>query len=857
MPPSLYRVANELSWASSTWKWIDESTIRMKRCSTIAAALCWILVLASAAIGEQKTERGDDPGGAAQFYLQLHGGAVPQNALPQAIERVRQMRGEVAQRVNIQPWALAAFANLGHTTARIGGIPVGPLPAEPAANITLPGPATLRDLPAADAERIQQSLRPQAMPLNAMINPADWLWLGPGNIGGRIRSILISPTNPQVIWIGGVAGGVWRSRDAGVTWAPLYDFMASLVISCMALDPTNPNKLYVGTGEGFYNGDAFRGFGIFRSNNGGDTWEHLQSTAGADFQWINRIAISPNGQVFLVGTRSGMFRSADQGQHFQRIPMPMDPNQQDPFKNEILDVKFHPNNSTRCIASARGSNVFYSNDGGNSWSAGNGIPHNVGFDGRVELAYALANPDVAYASADRGDGEVYRSTDGGQTFQNRSAPGHLSGQGWYANTIWAGDSSDPNLVVVGGLDLFRSTDGGTTFTQISRWQDSPTSAHADHHAIISHPGYDGETNRTVFFGNDGGIYRAKDILAVQPSSGWQELNNGLGITQFYGAGGNLQTGEIVAGAQDNGTLLSRPSVGSEGWTEIFGGDGGYSAADPANRVFFGEYVYLQIHRSRNGGQSSSIYSGIHDAGNPSAALFIAPFILDPNNSSAMLAGGQSLWRSNNVQALAPTWTAIKPALGATPISAIAVARGNSDVVWVGHAGNSPSPSDNGAIFKTANATSSQPNWTRVANAQLPRRHCTRVVIDPADRNRLFATFGEYANNNLWATEDGGSTWTSLGVGSLPVVPNYDLKVHPDDPNILILANEVGLFVSNDRGMTWSPTNRGPTNCVVFELLVMDHSLVAVTHGRGLFKITLSGGPSPPPIQRRPAKQLAD
>src|SRR5262249_20613065 len=154
--------------------------------------------------------------------------------------------------------------------------------------------------------------------------------------------------------------------------------------------------------------------------------------------------------------------------------------------------------------------------------------------------------------------------------------------------------------------------------------------------------YNGTTNRMVFFGNDGGLYQAGDVNMVQGTAGWTNLNHGLGITQFYGAAGNLTTGRVVGGAQDNRTLLFTPAQGPQQWGTIYGGDGGESAADPYQQYYYGEYIYLQLHRSTNGGASQDIFHGITDAGQN--ALFIAPFVLDPNNSSRMLAGGGQVWR---------------------------------------------------------------------------------------------------------------------------------------------------------------------------------------------------------------------
>ncbi len=788
--------------------------------------------------GEKEREQRlpDRPEDAAIFRSLRHQNeqrTIPKDAMPKAIARVRQLRADVAKQANqpAQALAEAAFRG-GRTVARVARMPVGPLPRIGQAG----GP-----MPEAEA----------APPLGANIDPTAWTWIGPGNVGGRIRSILVHPTDPRVIWVGSVAGGVWKTASSGVSWSPLYDFMASLVISTMVLDPRNPDRLFVGTGEGFYNGDAYRGFGIFTSDDGGRNWTQLSATTGDDYRYVNRLALSSDGLVLLAATRNGLFRSEAAapnapGQAFMTTEL-MAQGGNNKIDFELLDVRFHPTDPSRCMAAGRNGRAFYSTDGGKTWSASSGItPINGFFNGRVELTYARANPQVVYASVDHrtgspDSGQLYRSLDGGRTFVLRNTgTSYLYKQGWYANAVWAGDPTNPNLVVVAGLDIYRSTDGGLTLTKISDWRLKPKSAHADHHAIVAHAGYNGTTNRIVYFGNDGGLYRANDVTTVSTSVGWTAMNRGLGITQFFGAAGNVQSGKIAAGAQDNGTVLFDPAAGNEGYTEMTSGDGGVCAADPNDPlVLYGEYVNLTIQRSDDGGATAhDIYDGIDDAGTD-ASLFIAPYVLDVNDSNVMLAGGSRLWRSRTVKSPDPSWASIKPAIG-TSISAIAVAQGNSKLIWVGHAINpAMADPDDGAVFKTTSGDADSPTWTRVSTAAagLPKRYCTRITIDPSNNDRVYLTFGGYSAGNVWKTTDGGTTWKDVG-GALPEVPAYTLAIHPDDSNFLYVGNEVGVFASPDGGQSWLPTNQGPTNCSVNELFWMKKVLVAATHGRGLFRIDL-------------------
>ncbi|PYS46286.1 MAG: hypothetical protein DMF68_19585 [Acidobacteria bacterium] len=668
----------------------------------------------------------------------------------------------------------------------------------------------------------------------AGIQPSGWTWLGPGNIGGRIRSIVISPANPQTIWIGSVAGGIWKSTDGGASWSPLNDFMANLAVSSLAIDRTNPNVLYAGTGEGFNNSDAIRGAGIFKTTDGGATWTQLASTANSNWFAVNRIAINPNdSNIILAATSTGIWRSANGGVPANQISWTQ------VSTTRMLDIDFNPADGSKCIASGtNGAGAFYSTNGGATWTAATG----VNTSGRIEVAYSRSNPTVVYASANNNSGEVYRSSDGGQTYALVSTgKNYLGGQGWYDNIIWV-DPTDSNTIIVGGIDLWRgtydSTAGSVTLTQISRWQSAPPfgsgssiSAHADQHMIIESPQYNGTTNKTVFFGDDGGIFRASDVSSVAQTSGWTTLNNGFGATQFYGGAGNPTSGRIVGGTQDNGTV--RYSGGTNTWNTPFGGDGGWCAADPIDpNYFYGEYVDLQIHRSTNGGLSSSyIYNGITDAGSGSTANFIAPFIIDPNNPNTLLAGGAHLWRSTNVKAATPTWASIKDTTGSN-ISTIAVAKGNSDIIWVGY--------NNGDVYYTTNASSDTPTWTRadLGSPNLPNRFCERIVIDPTNAARVYVTFGGFTSGNVWRTNDSGVNWTDI-TSNLPQAPVYAFAVWQQNPNFLYAGTEVGIFASADGGQTWSTSNDGPTNCSVDDLFWMNNTLVAVTHGRGMFSIALA------------------
>ncbi|WP_196139886.1 hypothetical protein [Aliikangiella sp. G2MR2-5] len=654
---------------------------------------------------------------------------------------------------------------------------------------------------------------------DAGINSANWESIGPGNIGGRIRSLAFDPDNSQRIYAGAVAGGVWLTENGGASWQPTDDFMANLSVSTLVVDPNDSNIVYAGTGEGTFNADQVRGLGVFKSTDKGNNWSQLSFTNdNSDFYWVNRLTILPDSSKLVAATHTGIWVSTDAGNNWTLK-----------HSGRSFDVDAHPADSALLVAGVAGGSL-YSTDGGETWQSASGYG-SIG-SARVEIAYARGDAQTVYASVNRNSGEIWKSTDGGQSFSLvNSGEAYLGGQGWYDNALWV-DPTDSNHLIVGGIDLWRSVDGGTTLTKISTWWQAPDSAHADHHFILEHPGYDGSTNQQVYFANDGGVYTAPDITVASGSSGWQELNNQLTITQFYGIGVSPD-GTVVGGTQDNGTLVYKGD--SEGWTTTFGGDGGYSAADPGDSNYlYGEYVYLRIHRSTNGGVGYSS-SYIYDDAMDNAANFIAPFILDPNNANRLLGGGDQLWISNNAKANPPSWSSVKPSIGSN-ISAIAVAEGNSDIIYVGH--------NDGSLYKTTNGTDPSPIWNSVATIDLPSRTVMRIAIDPVDSNIVYVAFSGYNSGNLWKTVDGGANWedsTGTDPANLPPAPVRTIAIKPDETSMIYVGTEVGIFASENGGTSWSLENDGPANVSVDELVWGDaNTLYAATHGRGIFRINIAG-----------------
>ena len=692
----------------------------------------------------------------------------------------------------------------------------------------------------AQREALVRASRASGVQKAAGLQPSQWQAIGPSNVGGRVRALAFDPRNSSRLFAGTASGGLWITDNGGTTWRAHFDFLPNLSISTIVFDPANPNIVFLGTGEA---SAGLVGVGVFKSVDSGTTWQYLAATNpdnNGEWRFVNRLAIHPvQTNIMLAGvtsvTRSvgAIYRTNDGGTSWTRVST-----------MKALDVAFDPNNPANALAGLDDGTIGLSNDGGVTWTRTAPLvpaPSGRGSTARVEIAFARSQSGLVYASVDNAKGEVWRSTNSGATWELTATPAHLNNQGDYDNAIWV-DPTNPNHVVVGGLDLYRSLDAGLTFEKVSDWRLAPNSPHADHHALVSPPNY-GPANQVLYNGNDGGVYRGS------PSTGWQNMNNGLAVTQFYGGAGKTAAGgRVIGGTQDNGSLMLTGGT----WRPWSGGDGGQVAVDPTDdQIIYGEYVYLSLHRSVNGGASRTyICEGITEGlpseddrtycgvGNTQKANFISPFQLDPNNPLRMVAGANSLWVSENVRVGAPAWRTIKPPSAATDnfINAVAIAEGNSAITWVGH--------NNGEVYRSLDAQALSPTWTRVGAAVFPARAVQRFMIDRDNPNRVIVAFTGFTSNNVWQTLDGGANWQSIH-SNLPFAPVFDVKRHPVNGQWLYAATSVGVFTSENGGASWSTTNEGPANIRVRELFWKDNTtLGAATYGRGMFQVTVAaGGPA--------------
>jgi photosystem II stability/assembly factor-like uncharacterized protein len=658
----------------------------------------------------------------------------------------------------------------------------------------------------------------------------EWTWLGPGNVGGRVRAFVVDPTDPNRMWLGGTSGGIWRSTNGGNWWTPMDDFMANLAVTCMAMTPDR-QYLFAGTGERFAN--VYPGEGVFRSSDLGLTWQQMTIPDADHFEYIHRLAPHPDidGRMYAITWDGVLYRTDDDGLTWS-----------DDFYSGAwgCDVKItnQTANGTPWILIGSRHNVFLSKDDGvtfNSMAYGftSSLPDSFG---RAEIAFGTSpgNDPYLYASLEFNKGEIWRSTDGGATWEQRNAGSNYFGnneQGWYDNVIWV-EPGNPDRLVVGGIDLWSSDDGGTTIVRKSDWPDyhTGTSAHADHHIIVPHPNYSAG-NPVIFFGNDGGVQRRDNIWALGENTGWTNLANGMGITQFYHGDAAPDGSVVMAGAQDN-SFQRFTNGNSESWYQATTGDGAYVAVKPTDpSTIYASTQYMALNRSRNGGSSYTYIGGNIPDRSDSTYLFIPPFKLDKANPNTLYIGGLSVWKSTNEGG---SWSRIRFARADSQmVSAIEQSPSDPAKIYLGY--------NKGRISKSTNGGA---NWSDIDSpgAGMLDKFVTDIAVNPTDADDIIVGMDTYTGTALWRSLNGGSSWSNMGAGGalpLPDVSVNTVTFHPTNTSWIYVGTDMGVFATEDGGNRWSrvtsyPGSEGPANTKVSDLFWAGETLYAATYGRGLY-----------------------
>jgi photosystem II stability/assembly factor-like uncharacterized protein len=674
----------------------------------------------------------------------------------------------------------------------------------------------------------------------------DWQELGPSPVGGgdlagttgRVAALALSRHQADAYYAASASGGVWRSTDGGQSWSALSDYLPTTALGAIALDPRDEAIVYAGSGEANYAYHSLYGAGVYKSTDGGDSFQVLAANRFAG-QAFSRLAVAPDGTVWAAVSRAGgtafgfegarqhrrrnapmgLFRSANGGKTWALIRRGL-PNL------PAADVDIDPRDPRRIFVTAGDvfgndrNGVYLSTDAGNSFREVLGVEGSS--LGRIALAIAPSDPDFVYAIASRPPGRettggftpqgdvtlaLFASTDGGQSWGATDPGNFLGDQGVYDIAI-AVAPDDPRTVILGGVQLLRSTDGGMTFANI-------TPPHVDIHDLA----FDA-AGRLVSAG-DGGIHRSSDLGRT-----WETLNGGLGAVQYY-AGMALSPVDpelVVVGSQDNGTHVRRPD-GS--WDQVFGGDGGWVAGRPEDPDVF--VVQFQgagnVFLTQDGGLTfANIRTGIA-VGDRTA--FQAPLLFGPDTETGptLYYATHRLWaaedasgfhlRSDDLTTGAP-WA----------IRSLATAPANADVLYA-------TTSDGGVLVSSDRGVS----WERVRDrlAGWPRI-MRQVAVDPADPDVAAVVDGGFGGARVLLTKNRGRTWTEIG-RRLPDLPIFAVAIERvDGRRHLFVGTDRGVYATGGDGKSWTRYGAALPNAPVHDLVVdVAHGrVVAATLGRGVW-----------------------
>ena len=674
----------------------------------------------------------------------------------------------------------------------------------------------------------------------------EWEFVGPTNVGGRIVDIEYDPLNPVIVYAGAATGGVFKSVDEGLTWSPIFDRQAVLTIGDIAVDPLNPQVLYVGTGEANGGHNNFPGGGVYKSVDGGDTWNYsgLASTTSIGRICIDpinprRVFVAAVGSYFAPNSERGVFVSEDSGRSWNislfvsdstgAIDLVMDPNNPAFMLAAVWERVRRPVSLSSSHLYGPTSGIYRTVDGGKSWQhlgPGTGLPdsrqENVGriglamFPNRTQIIYAL------YTDGTRISG-LYRTDDSGDSWRALDPKREVVGSGsfsWYFGQIRV-HPTDPNRLFVLDIALNYSADAGQTWP-IRYGYDGYADLHVDHHALAFHP-----TDPDILIdGNDGGINRSED-----GGMNWTKVAD-LPVTQFYEIAVDPSFPErAYGGTQDNGTIRTlngRP----DGWEQIWGGDGFFVAIDPNDpNVIYAESQYGNLVKSIDGGQTFVYARRGIDSREP--ANWSTPLAIDPQNSLVLYTATNRVYRSDNG---AESWQAISGNLTRNladsrvgTITALSVAPSNSNFLYVG--------TDDGLVWTSRDAGQS---WEQIT-AGLPFRWVTEIAVHPDDALQAVVSFSGLKwrdpQPHLFLTRDGGMTWEDIGA-DLPDVPLNSVLIDPLAPQRIYVASDVGVFVSLDSGHSWSVLDRGMPAVVCSDLKYQSTTaeLLVGTYGRSLYKL---------------------
>ncbi|MCL4832397.1 MAG: hypothetical protein KJZ86_08150 [Caldilineaceae bacterium] len=708
----------------------------------------------------------------------------------------------------------------------------------------------------------------ETLPLWQNIGPAPMVDSKVGqqkiNVSGRVRALAVHPNDPNTVYLGAAQGGVWKTTNGGDSWTPLTDNQASLAMGALAIDPQNPNTIYAGTGEPSNSLDSYYGAGILKSTDGGATWTRM-GVAAFNGLAIVRIVVHPGNPNILYAASSksgqagpetpsrGVFRSQDGGLTWEGLLT---------CANcfGASDFEMDNGNPNVLYTAFEGHGVFKSSDGGNNWGKlANGLPDSQQVTvGRVILAISRSNSAVVYASyqiiTDQYDGAlVFMTSNGGNSWTQIGTGGYnfCGSQCWYSHTIEV-DPSNANTLYAGGTAnysgnseadftirqvVIKTLDSGGSWLDMSDNSAPNKTLHPDMQVIAIDPA----NSQTVWIGNDGGVWKS-----TNGGQTWINRNTNLATLQFTGIAVDLTNPSIVQGGmQDNNKAFTTNGGSSPGWTAADVGDGGFAAIDPFNTgIWYGTRFGKSFQRNDAGSSLTGYWpfktNGINQQ---DRALFYIPLAVDPSTQGVLYVGTFRVYKTTD---RGESWNAVSGDLsnGQGYISAIAPAPSDAATIWAGTSDGNVQVSTNGGG-----------NWSNVTKGPLPGRYVSRIAVSATDAQSAYVVFNGFnthtpgQDGHVFRTSDGGASWQNIS-GNLPDVPAQSIALDSSQPAILYIGTDTGVFRTADGGSSWIPFNNGMSNVAVVDLILANNNttLFAGTHGRSVYRVNLSN--QPPPQTRR-------
>jgi len=600
---------------------------------------------------------------------------------------------------------------------------------------------------------------------------------------GRVNAIAVDPNNPDIIYVGAPAGGLWKTTDGGQTWTPLTDNMPFAGVSAIAIDPQNSDVIYIGTGDD----DALNtpSMGIFKSTDGGITWQASGNSANTVMNYVADIIVNPaNPNIIIAATSDGVIRTIDGGTTWVNV-----------LSFSSRSIRMHPGNPNIVYAITH-TRFWRSTDGGATWTQiTNGLPSEYSVD-RMVMDVTPAAPGNVYVYANNGTDFIgfYVSHDSGQSFSRTAENDDLteSQQAWYDLEIGVSDT-DPNLIIKGELNLMRSTDGGNNFTLINNWsRQNNAYTHADIHFVKYF-------NGVLYVGTDGGIYRSTDN-----GNNFENLNDGLAISQVYRI--SIRPGQnntkVVGGLQDNGGMAKI----DRHWNLFHIADGMDNVIDLYNPSIAYSMIYfgLAVAKTINGGYSSTWISGL-----PEYGLWVTPMTISPANE--IYSAGYAVYKLQN-----DNWQQVTSNSFNDKVQILKFIPDSSMVVYAGVGNDLYKSTDGGMNFQLV--------------------HHFLDYIKGITMNRDGSELWVALFNNVFYSND-GSTWTDISSGLPSGVKINDIEYHFfSSPAVLYAATDMGVYRktgSND----WERFSTGLPSTIVTDLELDYNSdyLYASTYGRSVWR----------------------